>query len=761
MASPTDQIDAFGSTTHVKGSFLLKEGTYSLLYEYGRHGRTANYPNQSSQSPSSLPVKASIVKIKSEKSEFPWRIAYNIGREVYVHVFKGIWAPPESSKPLDKQYFKGSPSCVELNPTNATLHDLQMLIGFQSGIIQYCDPIRRDVNRFFNEDRMLDSSKVVAVKWLPNSEELFLAAHFSGQLFLYNCHLPHQTSTPSYMDVKSGSGFTVYASKSATPKNPQIRWSVDGGINDMQFSPCSQYLALATRNGFLRVFSWENYELVGSAHSYFGGFLCVSWSPDSKFIAVAGEDDLVHVWSFQHKRIIARCRGHRSWVSSIAWDPVNSNIQKSHTEALKENGDDATNGGKLGNNMRRHSGVSSSIDSDKFLNNKGRMVYRFVSVGQDTNLCVWELTDDVVNQVLFPSKARGSIVIPADSSDARIIRRLARKNNSLDTAESNPTRPDNEKGTTLPPKKHSSSSSVPTSKKGFKFKLAFFRRSVPSAATQMHRKEERRASESSLVTEHGESFIANGVTRSTSAQQSDAGATSSTVTDRDTLHSAPSGDKSKKKRRGNFTLLRFGKKDRKSKILPDADGNGSDSSLEDNYVDASCLPLGTLECPRLDDTAILEPIICRSVAGERLNEIYFFDECVVITSQDGSAQVWARPRFNDRLCKNSINSQSSSSSNISSPAGGDGEKLVNCKPKQDGTTACMSPPHVPVPLTPAEEESFFEGVEPELRKERLNDGYENKSNFPLSKSNNMFKEERRPNKIDNKLSTKSNGGFYL
>ena len=47
-----------------------------------------------------------------------------------------------------------------------------------------------------------------------------------------------------------------------------------------------------------------------------------SWSPDGRFIATGGEDDLITVWSFCQQCVVARGSSHKSWVSDIAFDPV-------------------------------------------------------------------------------------------------------------------------------------------------------------------------------------------------------------------------------------------------------------------------------------------------------------------------------------------------------------------------------------------------------------------------------------------------------
>ena len=74
---------------------------------------------------------------------------------------------------------------------------------------------------------------------------------------------------------------------------------------------CGLVLALATADGFVRIFDFHGRELIGQMKSYFGAMLCVAWSGDGILLAAGAEDDLVHVYSMQENRVILRCQGHR------------------------------------------------------------------------------------------------------------------------------------------------------------------------------------------------------------------------------------------------------------------------------------------------------------------------------------------------------------------------------------------------------------------------------------------------------------------
>lgn len=185
------------------------------------------------------------------------------------------------------------------------------------------------IKRAINFQKLVDSSKVTCIQWVPNSKNFFLTSHASGQLYLYNEELPCSASPPNYQLFKSGEGYAIHVCKTKTTRNPLYRWvigSENSCINQFAFSPCNLYLAVVSQDGFLRVFHYDTMELVGIARSYFGGLLCVCWSPDSKYVAVGGEDDLVTIWSFHEKQIVARGQGHHSWINVVAFDQFTSSF---------------------------------------------------------------------------------------------------------------------------------------------------------------------------------------------------------------------------------------------------------------------------------------------------------------------------------------------------------------------------------------------------------------------------------------------------
>uniref|UniRef100_A0A182VCA5 Uncharacterized protein n=1 Tax=Anopheles merus TaxID=30066 RepID=A0A182VCA5_ANOME len=353
------------------------------------------------------------------------RICFNYGKELYVYSYRGAKKATDLNKPIDKKLYKGtSPSCHDFNATAATCEGAPLLVGFSTGQIQLVHPGRREQGKLFNEERNIDKTKVTCLKWIPGSQNQFLVSHASGCIYLYNDELPCTPATPSYQPCKAGDGFVVLASKSKATKNPLHKWCFgqheNASVNEFCFSPCGQHLAVVSQDGFLRIFHYEHMELVGIARSYFGGFLCVCWSPDGKYVVVGGEDDLVTVFSLHEQRVVARGQGHRSWVSVVAFDPYTTSYSALEEEEEEDLSDEeVVSHGEQQRNHHHHHGAAggyclpdgggkqsggppaaAAAGCDKLSQAQNRLAtcYRLGSVSQDTQICLWDITEDVLRQ---------------------------------------------------------------------------------------------------------------------------------------------------------------------------------------------------------------------------------------------------------------------------------------------------------------------------------------------------------------------------
>ena len=389
-------------------------------------------------------------------------------------------------------------------------------------------------------------------------------------MYVYNEELGCGATPPHYQPFKQGESFSVHTCKTKSTRNPLYRWVIgEGAINEFTFSPCSKYLAVVSQDGYLRVLNYDSMELVGSMKSYFGGLLCVCWSPDGKYIVVGGEDDLVTVWSFHEKRVVCRGQGHKSWISVVSFDPYTTCVGENDGYDFSGSDEDfmhvsRSNHSLAKDNVRetRSNSLTKSGSNRNSIESKGLVnitSYRFGSVGQDTVMCLWDLTEDVLRQPM--GRARTSTVISQNATP------LPRCNS-------------------LP---HTQTNSIST-------------KDPPVADGNSHT-----ATVSTSLT-HKFATLALGDKKEKESHDT------------------------KKEHKRNFSLA-----SRSSEKV---------SLLKANHikpVDDSLRLLGTSGCPRMADVPLLEPLVCKKIAHERLTSVIFREDCIVSACQEGFVCTWARP----------------------------------------------------------------------------------------------------------------------
>uniref|UniRef100_A0A3Q3GTD1 WD repeat-containing protein 20 n=1 Tax=Kryptolebias marmoratus TaxID=37003 RepID=A0A3Q3GTD1_KRYMA len=553
-------------TNEIKTQFTTREGVYKLLThsEYSRPNRVP-FNSQGSN-----PVKVSFVNVNDQSGNGD-RICFNVGRELYFYIYKGVRKAADLSKPIDKRIYKGTqPTCHDFNPLTATAESVSLLVGFSAGQVQLIDPIKKETSKLFNEERLIDKSRVTCVRWVPGSESLFLVAHSSGSMYLYNMENTCGTTAPHYQLLKQGENYAVHTCKSKSARNPLLRWTVgDGALNEFAFSPDGKFLACASQDGFLRVFGFDAAELHGTMKSYFGGLLCVCWSPDGRYIVAGGEDDLVTVWSFLDCKVIARGHGHKSWVSVVAFDHCTTSVEDGDPPAEFSGSDeDFHEQIHLGAGRDRANSSHSQLSKRNSTDSRPVSVtYRFGSVGQDTQLCLWDLTEDI----LFPH-------LPLSRTRTHTNVMNASNNVSNSSSSGNPA------------------SSLPGT--------------LPRSNSLPH---------SSNPGNHiiDGSFIANSVNKFASLS----------------LHDSRK-ERHEKDHKRNFSMGQISNKS--------SDKLNQLSSSRTAKAEAA-KTLGTTLCPRMEEVPLLEPLMCKKIAHERLTVLIFLEDCLVTACQEGFVCTWARP----------------------------------------------------------------------------------------------------------------------
>lgn len=106
---------------------------------------------------------------------------------------------------------------------------------------------------------MISNKAVYDIKWLPGSENLFLAAHGDGSLILYD----KEKEDPSKEEVAAEKAETTAKKGGIKKTNPVARWKLSKQpIKTFAFSPDGKHLAAVSEDGCLRIlkFSRETFE---------------------------------------------------------------------------------------------------------------------------------------------------------------------------------------------------------------------------------------------------------------------------------------------------------------------------------------------------------------------------------------------------------------------------------------------------------------------------------------------------------------------
>ncbi|CAG8958999.1 hypothetical protein HYFRA_00012158 [Hymenoscyphus fraxineus] len=241
---------------------------------------------------------------------------------------------PQKSEHLTKILFtKGHCLCHDINQLTKSQNHIDLIMGFSTGEIIWYEPISQKYTRL-NKNGIINTTPVSEIRWIPGSENLFLAAHMDGSLVVYDkekedaAFSPEEHANGSSDASNDGSEphIVLHVDKSVHSKNQKFNpvsfWKLSNQrINAFAFSPDNRHIAVVSEDGTLRIIDYLKEQLLDIYSSYYGGFISVCWSPDGKYVLTGGQDDLVSIWSVAEATIVARCQGHQSWVTAVCFDP--------------------------------------------------------------------------------------------------------------------------------------------------------------------------------------------------------------------------------------------------------------------------------------------------------------------------------------------------------------------------------------------------------------------------------------------------------
>ena len=236
----------------------------------------------------------------------------------------------------------------------------------------------------------------------------FVTCHGDGNVYAYSVSrdasvdpwfpaIAGDPNAPSVTPGRSGKDGQTLA-------NPFARWHLGAGpMSCASFSPDGQYLAVAGgADGICRILDvthWERPRLCGGFKSYYGGLRTVRWAGDGHYVLAAGESDLVEVWAVPEGRYCAAwADGHASWVACACEDAhVLDDADHDHDSDHDDDRD------AVGLNRVKSPGPVRMQDAsgtpgggvanydDLLVTDDRAETLRFGSVGQDCQLCLWDL----------------------------------------------------------------------------------------------------------------------------------------------------------------------------------------------------------------------------------------------------------------------------------------------------------------------------------------------------------------------------------
>ena len=117
--------------------------------------------------------------------------------------------------------------------------------------------------------RNIDKSRVTSIKWVPGSQNSFLAAHSSGCMYLYNYEILCPNTMPVYQSFKQGKGYAVQTCKTKTTRNPLYKWTIGKFISQTYLFISiidNWYLPILFIIFFTEILTWIHSWLVAFFH---------------------------------------------------------------------------------------------------------------------------------------------------------------------------------------------------------------------------------------------------------------------------------------------------------------------------------------------------------------------------------------------------------------------------------------------------------------------------------------------------------------
>jgi hypothetical protein len=170
---------------------------------------------------------------------------------------------PTKEEHLTKVLFtKAHMLCHDINELTKTSSHLDIVMGSSAGDIIWYEPMSQKYARI-NKNGVINNSPVTHIKWLPGSENLFLASHANGVLVVYDKEKEDALFTAEangHYGPEPGR-LPLDILKSVNSKNqktnPVSFWKLaNQKVSSFSFSPDQRHLAVVLEDGSLRLMDY-------------------------------------------------------------------------------------------------------------------------------------------------------------------------------------------------------------------------------------------------------------------------------------------------------------------------------------------------------------------------------------------------------------------------------------------------------------------------------------------------------------------------
>ncbi|KAJ8131100.1 hypothetical protein O1611_g2524 [Lasiodiplodia mahajangana] len=146
---------------------------------------------------------------------------------------------------------------------------IDIIMGFSTGEIIWWEAMSQRYTRL-NKNGVINKTPVSQIRWIPGTENLFLAAHMDGSLVVYDKEKEDAVFNPEEEDIQASSESAppelkpsdkVSVLKSVYSRNqkanPVAIWKLSNQrINAFSFSPDNRHLAVVSEDGTMRIIDY-------------------------------------------------------------------------------------------------------------------------------------------------------------------------------------------------------------------------------------------------------------------------------------------------------------------------------------------------------------------------------------------------------------------------------------------------------------------------------------------------------------------------